>query len=411
MKDMITYDEALEKILAHVPLMPAKRLTLDTLSGFVIAEPVIANFDMPLFDNSAVDGFGVISSDTESATEESPCSLSLQATIQAGDQVSHSLAPKSTLKILTGAPVPSSVDAVIMKEFTQESNGSVLIKRPANVGMNIRRKGEEFRAGQTVLEGGVLASAPVIGLLATLGHSSFPVYKKPTVSIMSTGNELVQPGQSLKPGQIYDSNSFALSAALNSLGLLGVQKFHAKDDPSDTRKTLQKCLQTSDVIISCGGVSVGDYDFVKDIAEEIGIKTVFWRIAIKPGKPVYFGVVDQGKTQKLVFGLPGNPVSALVTFHQLVKPALMKMMGLTHQPLKLEAKLTDPLKKQAGRMEFVRGKLKAEDGELLVSPAKGQDSHMMGGIATADCLIYFPIDSQTLAAGDIVTVEQLIWSL
>ncbi|MBX9878430.1 MAG: molybdopterin molybdotransferase MoeA [Candidatus Obscuribacterales bacterium] len=408
---MITFDEALQQILSNVPLMPAKRLTLETLPGFVIAEPVVANFDMPLFDNSAVDGFGVLSNTTQSASDTAPCKLTLQATIQAGDHANYTLNENSALKILTGAPVPASVDAVVMKEFTEECNGSVLIKQSASPGMNIRRKGEEFRAGQTVLESGMLANASVIGLLATLGYSSFSAYKKPTVAVMSTGNELVQPGQSLKPGQIYDSNSFALATALNSLGLLGVEKLHAKDDPDSTRKTLQKALQ-ADVVISCGGVSVGDYDFVKDIAEAMGIKTIFWRIAIKPGKPVYFGILDNGNAQrKLIFGLPGNPVSALVTFHQLVKPALLKMMGLNYQPLKLTAKLTAPLKKQAGRMEFVRGRLASESGQLVVSPAKGQDSHMMGGIAKADCLIYFPLEAQVLNAGDIVTVEQLNWTL
>lgn len=409
---MITYQKALQTILDNVALMPTKRLTLDTLPGFVISEPVVANFDMPQFDNSAVDGFGVLSAETESASEGNPAKLSLQATIQAGDHVTHTLAPNSTLKILTGAPVPASVDAVVMREFTEESNGSVFIKCATTPGANIRRKGEEFRAGQTVLEGGVLANAAVIGLLATLGYSSFPAYKKPRITIISTGNELIQPGQTLKPGQIYDSNSFALSAALNSLGLSGVEKLHATDDANATRKALNKAVQSSDVIISCGGVSVGDYDFVKDVAEEIGIKTVFWRIAMKPGKPVYFGLLDNSNaTRKLVFGLPGNPVSALVTFHQLVKPALLKMIGLNYQPLSLAAKLTQSLKKQAGRMEFVRGILISDNGQLLVTPAKGQDSHMMGGIAQANCLIHFPLESQTLSAGESVTVEQLNWTI
>lgn len=408
---MITYEKALQTILAEVSPLPSKHVTLDALAGFVIAEPVVATFDMPLFDNSAVDGFGVISSDVKTASESSPCKLTLQATIQAGDNVTHTLRPTNTFKILTGAPVPASVDTVVMKEFTDELNGSVLIKQPASPGMNIRRKGEEFRAGQTVLEGGVVANAAVIGLLATLGYSSFPAYKKPSIAIISTGNELVQPGQPLKPGQIYDSNSFALSAALNSLGLLGVQKLHAKDDPAATSKSLQRAIQSSDVVISCGGVSVGDYDFVKDVAEQIGIKTIFWRIAIKPGKPVYFGIAENSKTRKLIFGLPGNPVSALVTFHQLVKPALLKMMGLNHKPLLLTAKLTKPLKKQAGRMEFVRGKLESDNGQLSVSPVKGQDSHMMGGIAQADCLIHFPLELQVLNAGELVTVDQLIWSI
>lgn len=409
---MITYEEALQTILSKVVLMPTKRLTLDTLPGFVISESVIANFDMPLFDNSAVDGFGVLTSDTQTASESTPCTLFLQGTIQAGHDVTHTLSPNSTLKILTGAPVPASVDAVVMKEYTEELNGSVLVKRASSPGMNIRRKGEEFRAGQKVLDGGTLANAAVIGLLATLGYSSFPAYKKPHVSVISTGNELVHPGQTLKPGQIYDSNSYALTAALHSLGLLGVEKLHATDDPTATRKALNKALHSSDVVISCGGVSVGDYDFVKDVAEEMGIKTVFWKIAIKPGKPVYFGIVDNANTPcKLVFGLPGNPVSALVTFHQLVKPALMKMMGLSHQPLMLTARLNQSIKKQAGRMEFVRGILKAEGGELTVTPATGQDSHMMGGIAQANCLIYFPLELEKLESGQPVAVEQLSWSL
>lgn len=409
---MITYKEALQTILANVMQQPIKRLTLDALSGFVIAEPVMANFDMPLFDNSAVDGFGVLSSDTLTASESNPCSVSLQATIQAGHHITHTLSANSTLKILTGAPVPPSVDAVIMKEYTEELNGTVLLKRAASPGMNIRRKGEEFRAGQKVLDGGTLANAAVIGLLATLGYSSFPAYKKPHVSVISTGNELVHPGQTLKPGQIYNSNSYAITAALHSLGLLGVEKLHATDDPTSTRKALNKALSASDVVISCGGVSVGDYDFVKDVAEEIGIKTIFWKIAIKPGKPVYFGIVDNPNTpRKLIFGLPGNPVSALVTFHQLVKPALMKMIGLNHQPLMLTARLNQSIKKQAGRMEFVRGILKDENGQLTVTPAIGQDSHMMGGIAQANCLIYFPLELQTLEAGQPVTVEQLNWSL
>lgn len=408
---MITYEKALQTILSQVVALPAKRLTLDALPGFVIAEPVLANFDMPLFDNSAVDGFGVLSAETQGASDAAPCALNLQATIQAGDAITHSLQKQSALKILTGAPVPASVDAVVMKEYTEESNGSVFIKRAGTPGMNIRRKGEEFQRGQKVLDAGTLANPAVVGLLATLGYSSFPVYKKPHIAVISTGNELVQPGQTLKPGQIYDSNSFAISAALNSLGLIGIDKLHANDDPKTTRKALSKALQSSDVIISCGGVSVGDFDFVKDVAEELGIKTIFWKIAIKPGKPVYFGIVDSKEGRKLVFGLPGNPVSALVTFHQLVKPALLKMLGLNYQPLKLTAQLDRAIKKQAGRMEFVRGVLTNKNDQLIVIPAKGQDSHMIGGIAQADCLIYFPLERELLNEGDSVTVEQLKWSL
>ncbi len=382
------------------------------LLGHSLAAPATATTDMPLFDNSAVDGFGVLTSDVEQSSPDSPVELKLRGTIQAGDAGAIRCSPGSTIKILTGATVPADVEAVVMREFCEEKNGTVVVRQSAKKGENIRRRGEEFKAGDQILPAGVQITPPVVGLLAGLGHTSFLVYKKPSVAVISTGNELVSPGQSLEPGQIFDSNSFALQSAVNALTLDRCNRLHTADDPQSTKAVLTAALDSADVVISAGGVSVGDFDFVKDVSEQIGIETIFWRIALKPGKPVYFGRMPAtaGGAHKLVFGLPGNPVSALVTFHQLVKPALLKIMGLPIvAPLSLRAELTRTIRKKAGRMEFVRGILRTEGGQLRVEPTTGQESHMMGGLAPANCLIIFPLEETVLQEGQPVLVDVLNW--
>ncbi|MGH9551594.1 MAG: molybdopterin molybdotransferase MoeA, partial [Terriglobales bacterium] len=256
----------------------------------------------------------------------------------------------------------------------------------------------------------------VVGQLAMLGYREFLVHRRPRVALVVTGNELVEPGQPLKPGQIYDSNSYALSAAIVALGLEPPQIHRALDTRESTRNAFHEALQEADVVISSGGVSVGDYDYVKVILEELGSRTIFWRVAIKPGKPVYFGVLDRTNVpdsrSKLVFGLPGNPVSVLVTYHQLVKPALCKMMGVTRafHPT-FEAMLAAPLNKKPGRLDFVRATARAGEGALVMAqPTRGQDSHMMSGLAKANSLIHFPADADHMDAGTIAKLDLLRWS-
>jgi molybdopterin molybdotransferase len=249
----------------------------------------------------------------------------------------------------------------------------------------------------------------VIGMLATLGYPSFPAYENPSVAVMYTGNELIRPGKPLAPGQIYNSNSYALTAALESFGCTDLKVFHAKDTPASTKRALKAALNFADVIISTGGVSVGDYDYVKDIAEQMNIKTIFWKIALKPGKPVYFGVSTHTKHKQLIFGLPGNPVSALVTYHQLVKPALCKMTGRSPSAFITHAILTKSLHKRPGRMEFIRATAHDTNDQLHVTPLTGQDSHMMGGLAQANCLIHFPLEAEHIEAGTPAKIEFLSW--
>lgn len=413
---MILFEEALAKILDVVETMPPVSVPIDRINGHVLAEAVTAPFDSPPFDNSAVDGFGVRVADVASASESAPSVLPLSGTIRAGDDPSLDMPVGSALKILTGAGVPSIAEGVVMREYCHEENGSVRITRPISQGENIRRKGSEFITGQNVLHPGVLVSPPVTALLANLGYGSFPVFGKPKAAVITTGNELTPPGEALLPGRIYDSNSYGMKAVLNAAGVEDCIMLHASEDEEGTRETFSKALQYADIVLSTGGVSVGDYDYVKPALEALGVETHVWRIAIKPGKPVYFGLFHDktvGRT-KYVFGLPGNPVSAFVTYHQLVKPALAKLMGLTNcdSPKLFKAKLLSDLKKRAGRAEFVRARLKFQlDGSLAVQPTTGQDSHMLGGLATADVLIHFPLEAEHLPAGIPVLVQPLVWEL
>jgi molybdopterin molybdotransferase len=408
---MISFDEAQRIILENAAPLGTTRRVLGKLLHSVLAQSVTAPFDLPRFDNSAVDGFGVRWADIETASQENPISLRLVGTIQAGDSGKINLKPGEAVRILTGAPVPPSVDAVVMQEFCQEiqAGGTAQIQVATDVerGENIRRRGEEFRKRHVILNAGMRISPPVIGLLATLGQASATVYRKPKIGLISTGNELVEPGKALKPGQIYDSNTYALSAALQGIGLESVRVYRAKDEPAATRRVFEKALKENDVLISLGGISVGAFDFVKDVAEGLSIETLFWRIAMKPGKPVYFGKLRR----KLIFGLPGNPVSALVTYHQLVQPALLKLLGVAEETRpRLQARLQGALRKKIGRQEFVRGRLQYDGEQFSVTPTLGQDSHMLGGLAAANCLIDFPSDLERVAETQWIKVDPLSWT-
>jgi molybdopterin molybdotransferase len=409
---MMTFEEALRTILGCTQTLSIQRLRLESLLGSVLAKSVVAPFHLPLFNNSAVDGFGVRVQDIQGASQEEPITLPLRGTVQAGDTGRINLQSGTTLKILTGAPIPIGVEAVVMKEFCDEGEDSVTFQTSTQPLENIRKRGEEFKKGATVLPPGMVVTPPVIGLLATLGYSSFPVFRKPSVGLISTGNELIKPGTPLNAGQIYDSNTYALTAALKTITITKINTYYAKDTLSATQRAFQKALAENDVIISLGGISVGDYDYVKDVAETLGVRTLFWKISIKPGKPVYFGIYQKGQRQKWVFGLPGNPVSALVTFHQLVQPALLKMMGyaLLPEEIPYTAVLTQDIKKKPGRMEFVRGILKRQNGIFTVSPTRGQDSHMLSGLAHANCLIHFASEEATLRQGERVSITPLRWA-
>jgi molybdopterin molybdotransferase len=240
--------------------------------------------------------------------------------------------------------------------------------------------------------------------MVTLGVTEFDVYIRPSVAVLTTGDEVVEPGTPLREGQIYDANAWTVLCALESLGIKPASIAHVNDDPAKVRASLDQALRVADVVITTGGVSVGDTDYVKPALRDLGIDLHFESVAMKPGKPTCFGT----RGAQLVFGLPGNPVAVLVSFHHFVQPALRRMMGETSpEPITHSARLTQPLYKKSERAEWVRAKLLNRDGEVWVTPTSGQDSHMLGGLATADSLIHFPSDTASLDAGSIVEIELL----
>jgi molybdopterin molybdotransferase len=396
---MLDFAEALATVLGHVTPGKVVTIPLSQAVGSVLAQSVTSPFDVPRFDHSAMDGFGVCVADLVDTRDVHPTMLLCTATVQAGDAQLPTISPGETVAIFTGAPIPPGVEAVVMQEFCQRQvvgQGQVAFGRSAKPGENIRRQGEEFKAGQTVLPQGTIITPPVVGLLATLGISAVSAYAKPKVGLLITGNELVPPGE-------------------QQMGI-DSQVYVARDEITALLPVVRQALNEVDMLISLGGVSVGDYDLVKAAYEQMTVSPVFWKIAIKPGKPVFFGLPRNHRAH-WVFGLPGNPVSALVTFHQLVRPALLQMMGYhLSQPrgeFNLDqAQLTMPLHKKPGRLEFVRAvATRHPQHGLQVTPTTGQDSHMLGGLAMANCLMHFAREAETLAVGDRVPIQWLDWGL
>ncbi len=409
---MISLDEARSAVLDHAEPLPATKATLESALGCVLALPVCTKLDLPSFDNSAVDGFGVHVDDVAGACERSPIRLELTRTVRAGEDVSGVELPKGkAVKIMTGAVVPADVEAVTMREYCREERECVYVQRPAKPGENIRRRGEEFQQGQQVLDAGTRITPAVVGLLATVGLTDVEVHRKPRVAVLVTGDELVKPGTALRPGQIYESNSFALAAILREMGIADLRTLHLKDDKEVVTDGIRESLNGSDVLITVGGVSVGDFDYVKQAMADLGVEQIFWKINMKPGKPNFVGVFRKGSgANTLVFGLPGNPVSAQVSFHHLVRPAILKMMGAASvDRQRLLAELAADIQHKPGRREFLRGVLETKQGRPVVRPVSGQGSHMQGGLAKANCLIDVPADCPGFKQGEQVFVEPLTW--
>jgi len=413
---MIPFEEAISAVLSQARPLETKDVPLSEALGHALAQDALATLDMPNFSNSAMDGFGVRIREVKGASSDTPAKLKLSGTIQAGDSVAgKELSPGTAVKILTGAPVPAGTEAVVMKEYAQEQNGYVLLSRSARDGENIRFQGEEYALGDPVLRRGTNLTPPAVGLLANFGYASVTVHRKPKVTVLVTGNELVPVGEDLQPGQIYESNSHALAAALKDMGITNCLIRHAADHQESLQEAMEQALRESDMMLSAGGISVGDYDLVKEVLTDLGVETVFWRVAMKPGRPNFFGTRtmpsgDSLVSPRLVFGLPGNPVSALVSFQLLVRPALLTMMGSRGvEPLSLKASLSGDFKKKTPRAEFVRGVVSYENDQLVVSPTRGQGSHMLGGLSQANCLICFPTDAGFIAQGQQVPIQLLDW--
>ena len=317
------------------------------------------------------------------------------------------LQPGQAIRIYTGSPIPDGADAVVMQEDVTVEGQNLTLSAAVTEGNCIRLQGEEVQNGDLLLQPGALITPASIGVLTEIGLTQAIFYKRPRVAIIGTGSELVQAGMKLAPGQIYESNSVAIREAAKLAGADVVSSCVVGDEATAVKSAIESAFKNADVIITCGGISVGDHDLVREAFGSLGVKEVFWRVAMRPGKPFYFGLSADGKP---VFGLPGNPVSALVTFFVFVRPALRQMMGLPNEEPWLKAILAAPFKKHKGRDEFVRAKSLVA-AELTLEPTEGQGSHMLTGLANADYLIHLPESKECFQRGDVVYAKKLSWGL
>lgn len=394
---MLSVADALSRILAVVEPLPAAAVPLDEALGLVLAEPIAASRAEPSFDNSAVDGFAVRSQDVAGA----PVSLEVIEEIPAGVVPQKSLGPGQASRIMTGAMLPPGADAAVMVEQTEDHGASVTIGSGVVAGENVRRAGEHLEVGEEVLAAGRALDPACLGMAANLGLAELPCVRRARVAVLTTGDELVEPGQPLAPGQIYNSNSYALRAQLRRLGVEVVNLGIGRDDPHQLESLLAEALPRVDAIITSAGVSMGKHDYVLRVLEKLGGQLNFWKLKMRPGKPLAFGTL--GKVP--LFGLPGNPVSSMVGFELFVRPALARMMGLDWQPEKVQVRLGETLTKRDGFAFFFRGVV--QDG--LVWSTGPQGSHMLKSMTEADGLIELPEEGSHFAVGTPVTVRLFDW--
>ena len=395
----LSFEDALQRIVDAVKPITAQRCVSlrEALDG-IIAQAVCAPMDVPPFINSAMDGYAIHFADLASSGETR---LRVIGKSFAGKPFDGDMQTGECVRIMTGAVVPNRADSVVMQEHCTVDGDSIGLTSGHNKGQNVRHPGDDFSRGATIIQAGERLTPAKLGLLASVGVTELHVLRKPVVAFFSTGDELKGVGQPLQPGDIYDSNRYILFGMLKKLGVEFLDMGVVADVKSEIKHTLQQAARCADMIITSGGASVGEADFIKQILDDIG-EVNFWKIAMKPGKPLAFGKIDN----KLFFGLPGNPVSAMATFYLFVQPALRLLEGETAQPgIQLKARCSCLLKKQPGRKDFQRGILQLNtQGELIVESTGMQGSHILSSLSKANCFIVLPREAGNIEAGSEVEV-------
>ncbi|HET6459516.1 MAG TPA: gephyrin-like molybdotransferase Glp [Syntrophales bacterium] len=404
---MISVEDALNQILkAIVPLGQEKVDVLDSL-GRVIGEDIYANRDIPPRDNSAMDGYAVRWEDTRGASKRKPIVLHVIEDLPAGAIPRKTVGKGESSRIMTGAPIPDGADAVVRMEDTVKDGRKVKVFVLAKMGQDIRPAGEDVRNGELVISKGDIIRPAEIGMLASLGRSFISVYQRAVVAVLATGDELVDIDENPSPWQIVSSNSYSLAAQIIDCRGIPLQIGIAKDTKEDLVAKFKAALR-ADIIVSSGGVSVGDYDLVKDVMKEVGNKMQFWRVAMRPGRPLAFGFMGGVP----LFGLPGNPVSSMIAFEQFVRPSILKMMG--HKNLfrrTVEATIREDITKKRGAKHFIRARVECKNGKLMVTSTGAQGSGILKTMVRANGLIILPENSISVKKGGQVTVQLLDSSL
>ena len=394
-----TFESARALILESVSSLVAESVPLFEVAGRVLTEEIRAPWDMPSWDNSAMDGFAVRAEDCQT---QKP--LLIDGYIPAGGTANGlSVRPGTAIKIMTGAPTPVGCDTIVPVEETEEQNGQIVVKGRVKVGDHLRVCGEDVKKDEVVVAAGTVLRPAEICMLASFGFKDVAVFRRPRVAILSTGDELVEPGEPIGPGQIVNSNAYALAAAVLEVGgvplLLGI----ARDNRESLEEKLTEGLQ-ADVLITSAGVSMGDRDLVCEMLEEVGVERRFWKVDIKPGRPTAFGL----KGELPVFSLPGNPVSTMITFEELVRPALLKMMG--HQRVVkpfVRATMKETIIKKVGRVQFLRVRV-VDNGERLIAASAGdQNTGILSTMLRANGIAVLPADQEQVAAGEEINVHMI----
>jgi molybdopterin molybdotransferase len=393
---LLTVEEAQRRILERVVRLPAEVVAIDDAAGRVSAEPAAARVDLPPFDSSAMDGFALRAADT-------PGRLPVVERIAAGVPARRPLEAGEAMAIATGGALPPGADAVIPLEYVVENDNEIEVAKPVEHGAHVRPRGGDVRVGDVVVPQGVRLAPAQLGALAAAGVPDVSVSRRPRAAVLATGTELRPPGTELEPGQIYEANGVLLTAQLSSAGAEIERLQPVADDAAAQRDALEAGLD-GDVLVSSGGVSVGPHDLVRSLGAELGVEEVLWGVAVKPGKPLWFGV----RERTLVFGLPGNPVSALVCFELFVRPAVLALQGAAEPLPRFEpGRLARAIRPNSARTELVRARSRLADGVVELDAVTGQDSHMIARAAGADVLVLIPSGEEELARGSAVTFLRL----
>ena len=421
---MLSVEEALQKILSEVAVLDTESVPIMESLGQVLAEDIKSDINVPPLDNSAMDGYAVQSRDTKGASENTPKILKVIDTVIAGTIPKKEVVPGTAVRIMTGAPIPRGADSVVQFEDTDEENRKktspdqpvkqVGIFSEARPGQSIRLAGEDVARGKIVLKQGTVIRPAEIGLMASIGYSRVKVIRRPVVAVLSTGDELVEIGQPLPEGKIYDSNAYSIASQVKRYGCVPIILGISRDDEKELVSKLKEA-QDADMLLTTGGVSMGDYDMVKDILARDG-EMVFWKVKVKPGKPLAFGKIKgkdkNGKVKSIPhLGLPGNAASCMVSFELFVRPALLKMMG-KKKLLKpaVEAIIENSVKNDAGRRIYDRAIVEKRDGHYYARLTGPQGSGILTSMSLANGLVLIPEDIEKVNKGDTVQALMLDWN-